>query len=320
MSGKLKRMTSIALSVFLCLMTFSAIALAESIDDPKDPKHGIQAPISQDYSEINSGIGNISSEERKAAKDKSDMAQKVMKIRDKSLANPKSVTKSEHDIVQKFIDKYFRGTPVSNFISTGGSTGVSTGGVTIAANPGDYQVMNLWLPGQVQERDYWCAPASGYAVLKGRGISVTQSELASKMGTTTSGTLLGNVAPALNQYNGRNGNYFRYVLLEGPGYTAPGWPVEFTNSAISTILGGYGVIYDVHQVKGSQYYLQGYETMQSDHIYHYVAGEGFDSSDPSRRICFYYDSNNLKGNLGDRHMEVTFLCMSVLCNDRGLIF
>ncbi|MBO8158933.1 C39 family peptidase [Thermosyntropha sp.] len=293
---------------------------ADNIDNLEDPKHSIVAPIIQDYNATNSGIGNISSDEKKAAKEKSDMAQKVMKIRDKSLISPKSITKNDLEIVQKFIDKYFAGTSVSNFISTNIIDKTSNSNVSIKTNPGDYQAMNLWLPGKVQEKDYWCAPASGYAVLRGRGISVTQSELANKMKTTTNGTLLGNVAPALNQYNGRNGNRFRYVLLMGPGYTAPDWPVKFTNSAISTLLGGYGVIYDVHQIKGSKYHLQGYETMKNNHIYHYVAGEGFNSYDPSKRICYYYDSNNQKHNLGDRHMEVTFYCIAVLCNDRGLIF
>lgn len=248
------------------------------------------------------------------------MADKVIDVHERFLADPNSVTDKDRAVVQEFIDKYFKGVPISNFIPTDNTTGNSSNSIVVTANPGDYLAMNLWLPGQVQQTDYWCAPASGYAVLKGRGINVTQSQLATKMGTGTGGTLLGNVAPALNQYNGINGNYFRYVLLQGPGYTSSDWPVNMSNKAISTILGGYGVIYNVHQVKGSQYYLQGYTSMQSSHIYHYVAGEGFDSSDPSRRICYYYDPNNQKTNLGDRHMEVTFYCMAVLCNDRGLIY
>lgn len=43
-------------------------------------------------------------------------------------------------------------------------------------------------------------------------------------------------------------------------------------------------------------------------------------STPSRRICYYYDSNNQKNNLGDRHMRISFGSMAVLCNDRGLIY
>ena len=94
-----------------------------------------------------------------------------------------------------------------------------------------------------------------------------------------------------------------------------------TNDAISTLLGNYGVVYDVHMVNVSgSARLQGYETMQSPEIRHYVAGEGFDSTDPSARICFYYDSNNLKSNLGTRHMWVTFGTMAHLTDDMGLVF
>ncbi|HQA07941.1 MAG TPA: C39 family peptidase [Syntrophomonadaceae bacterium] len=215
MNPKLKRVIAFSISFLLILSTTT---LANDIDDLSDPKHGIIAPISQDFNEINSGIGYISPTEEKAAKEKSEMADKVIDIHERFLANPNSVTDKDRAILQEFINKYFKGTPMSNFLPTDDTT--DNFNFVVTANPGDYQEMNLWLPGQVQQRDYWCAPASGYAVLKGRGISVTQSQLANKMGTTEDGTLLGNVAPALNQYNGINGNYFRYVLLQCPGYTS----------------------------------------------------------------------------------------------------
>ncbi len=91
---------------------------------------------------------------------------------------------------------------------------------------------------------------------------------------------------------------------------------------IATLLADYGVIYDVNQVEGSLNYLQTYGTptggAYSD-MKHYVAGEGFDSSTPSRRICYYYDSNTLD-RLGTHHMQVTFQVMAVLCNDMGLVY
>jgi len=65
--------------------------------------------------------------------------------------------------------------------------------------------------------------------------------------------------------------------------------------------------------------LAGYETISKD-IYHYVAGEGFDSTDPSNRVCYYYDSNNQKTNLGDRHMNVTFQTMARLTDDMGICY
>ncbi len=86
-------------------------------------------------------------------------------------------------------------------------------------------------------------------------------------------------------------------------------------------LGNYGVVYDVHMINVSgSARLQGYETMQAPEIKHYVAGEGFDSSDPSNKICNYYDSNNQKSNLGDRHMQVSFQTMARLTDDMGIAF
>lgn len=113
---------------------------------------------------------------------------------------------------------------------------------------------------------------------------------------------------------------FFYATLLPSNVPASQWNVRMADTAIATIVGNYGVIYDVHQVKGSLNYLQGYESMVADHIYHYVAGEGFNANDPSRRICLYYDSNNQKSNLGDRHMNITFQVMGVLTNDMGLVY
>jgi hypothetical protein len=133
------------------------------------------------------------------------------------------------------------------------------------------------------------------------------------------GTSLGNVAPALNYYDGYGGNYFNYATLSGPGSYSDSWAITMTNDAILTLLGNYGVIYDVHMVKGSSYYLEYYYPLQDNNVYHYVAGEGFDSRDPSNRICDYWDSNNLK-QLPTRHNNVTFHCMAVLADDRGLVY
>lgn len=195
-------------------------------------------------------------------------------------------------------------------------------------NPGDRQKLNLNLPGEKQETSYYCGPASGYAVLTGRGIDTTQSKLAQQMHTTTDGTGFYDVNDALNQYNGEGGNRFHYselvgYKLSGENMTATEWAVEFTNSAIATLLGKYGVIYNVHQVAGSSNFLEGYGNsngVASSTLWHFVAGEGFDSSNPSRRICYYYDSNDKKTNLGSRHMKIPFSTMAVLCNDRGLIY
>lgn len=263
-------------------------------------------------------IGTFSDEDITFSNEKANAVDRIMEIRTNYLNNQGEISDQERTELESLLSVYYPDASIDDYLP---NLSAST-----RSNPGDYQTLNLYLPGKVQETGYYCAPASGYAVLNGRGIYVSQSELAGKMGTTTSGTDLGNVAPALNKYNGRNGNKFHYATMQGyqlsgESMTAQQWAMKFTNAAISTLIGNYGVIYDVHQVAGSKNYLSGYGTSTEGayySMYHYVAGEGFDSSDPSRRKCYYYDSNNK--DLGNHHMVVTFQVMAVLCNDRGLIY
>lgn len=104
MNPKLKRVIAFSISFLLILSTTT---LANDIDDLSDPKHGIIAPISQDFNEINSGIGYISPTEEKAAKEKSEMADKVIDIHERFLANPNSVTDKDRAILQEFINETF---------------------------------------------------------------------------------------------------------------------------------------------------------------------------------------------------------------------
>ena len=266
------------------------------------------------------GVGTITAEARAAGAAKAAAACRIMQLREKYFENNGVLSDNELDEINTLLAEFYPDAEIEYYLPALDAQS--------RANPGDHQILNLNLPGRVQETDYYCAPASAYAVLAGRGIYTTQSYLAELMGTTTSGTLLGNVAGALNEFNGDNGNNFVYSLLEGyqlsgESMTAMEWAILFTNTAISTLIGRYGVIYDVHQVQGSSNYLTGYGNangVAASNMYHYVAGEGFNSSDPSNRVCYYYDSNNQKSGLGDRHMEIPFRVMAVLCNDRGLIF
>lgn len=58
---------------------------------------------------------------------------------------------------------------------------------------------------QRQATNYWCAPASGRVALSAlMTYYPSQSTLASRMGTTTSGTPINNIAPALNSFQSRN--------------------------------------------------------------------------------------------------------------------
>lgn len=263
-------------------------------------------------------VGEISDESHSFAVDKAAAATEIQEIREQYMEDG-SISDEDYARMEELINEFYPDSSVENFLPNKAAR----------ANPGDYDSENLNLPGAVQETDYYCGPASGYAVLRGRGISVTQSKLADLMDTNRDGTILGNVAPALNTYNGQNGNQFKYSLYTGPKLSgspqanmdATTWAINMTNNAITTIMGGYGVIYDVHQVKGSSNYLSGYSSngVASSTMWHYVAGEGYDSSDPSNRICYYYDSNNKK-YFEDRHLHVPFRVMAVLINDLGLIF
>jgi hypothetical protein len=317
MAKILRKFTSILILVLL-LSIPSTTAFAESLKELG--ASFTQEELNRAYPDgdprLNREIGPISAEEKQAGLEKSEMAQKVMAIREKAISNPKSITKSDVTTVQSYINKYFKGGALDTFIP-------NTSTLVTMSNPGDYQYKRFSLPGQVQLYDNYCGPASAYAVLKYKGINVTQDIMAQRLGIVPngSGTSLGNFPGALNYYSGTNGNYFSYAVLWGPGSYSSSWAVTMTNDAISTLLGNYGVVYDVHMVNVSgSARLQGYETMQSPEIRHYVAGEGFDSTDPSARICFYYDSNNLKSNLGTRHMWVTFGTMAHLTDDMGLVF
>lgn len=247
--------------------------------------------------------------------EKSTMAQKVMAIHDKDLVDPSSVTADDIAVVQSYIDTYAPDGTVSMYVPS------APGKLQNPQLTGDGSYLDLNLPGQVQTYDNFCGPATAYAILKGRGINVTQSGIASLASVTPngSGAVMSNLLAAMNSYNGSNGNNFHYAQLNGPGSYTTSWYNTMTSDAITTLLGDYGVAYNVHMINtpGSAR-LEGYETMQDSDIKHFVAGEGFDSRNTSSRMCLYYDSNDEKSNLGTRHMQVTFDTMARLCDDMNI--
>lgn len=179
---------------------------------------------------------------------------------------------------------------------------------------GDYDSIHWWLPLEAQQTSYYCGPASVAMVLKAQGYSsVTQSGLASIMGTNTSGTILGNIPTGLNRYSNHN-----YTYLYGPNYSTSSWPVTMTDAAIASLFSGWGVVYNTIQYKNQSARLIGYSNITKD-IYHYVAGEGFDATDPSNRVCNYVDPNNITYNGYGRH-DIAFRTMGTLCKDRGLVY
>lgn len=261
-------------------------------------------------------IGTPSAEELAFSAQKGNAVMRIMEIREKYIENGGQISDEERNEIERLIAIYYPKASIFDYLPMMGTR----------SNIGDHQVKYLDLPGKEQEYDSWCGPASGYAVLKGQGINVTQSDLATAMHTDNDGvggTMLWRVPNALNQYSDHTyAVQLGYKIEPNNTMTAQEWAVYFTNLAIATLLADYGVIYDVNQVEGSLNYLQTYGTptggAYSD-MKHYVAGEGFDSSTPSRRICYYYDSNTLD-RLGTHHMQVTFQVMAVLCNDMGVVY
>ena len=272
-------------------------------------------------------IGKQTAEDRIFSQEKLAAVTRITEIRALYMCMDGQIPADYIDELENLLSAYYPDAELSNYLPGFAAQKQDTNGPK--SNPGDGSYIHLHLPGQIQSYNYYCGPASGRAVLCGRGITVSQTVLAGLMNTTSNGTGLYYVAPALNNYNGIHANYFHYATLEGyqltgENMTPQQWALLFTNTAITTLLGGYGVIYDCHQVQGSSNYLQGYgnsNNQANSSLYHYVAGEGFDSTTPSSRKCLYYDPNNNPAlSLGDHHMMVTFQVMAVLCNDRGLIY
>ncbi|WP_172408204.1 C39 family peptidase [Desulfosporosinus sp. FKA] len=263
-------------------------------------------------------LGDITPEAIKEGQDKSALSQKIVEIWDKSVKKPESVTESDRKTIQTYIDKYAKGNSVDKYIykSSGNSSKIT------AAAIGDGVYKYLGLPGIVQSKDNYCSAATCYAILQGRGINVSETTMAQRLGIygKTNGAYLSAVCPALNYYNGYNGNNFKYALSTGPGSYTSAWETSMTNNAIATLLGNYGVVYDVHMVNSSgSARLSGYETMYSSDIRHYVAGEGFNGTNPSAKTCYYYDSNNLK-SFTNRHLWVYFSTMARLTDDMGICY
>lgn len=278
-------------------------------------------------------VGQFSLEQEMQSQKKLNAVMRICEIQEKYLRQGCSISQQERQELEQLLSEYYPNAAISAYLP---DPGMQTASLRESADPNGAVIPSvvtafprvyLNLPGKLQETGYYCGPASGYAVLNGLGITVTQSEVAKKMGTTKNGTGLDAVAPALNSYSGRNGKKFKYDTLLGYGLTgekmtAAQWEKKFVNAAVTTLGGSYGVIYDVHQdpVHKSTYYLQGYGTNghARSEIYHYVAGEGWDKKNYPTLNCLYYDSNRL--DLGTHHMHVTFSTMAVLCNDRGVIY
>ncbi|MFP5521199.1 C39 family peptidase [Peptococcus simiae] len=174
---------------------------------------------------------------------------------------------------------------------------------------GDGEQKFLPMPYEYQITGYYCGPATAVNIVNGyNGYSrISQATAANLLGTSSNGTPFGT-----NWKNVLNSNYMgkNYNLAWG----SQGWAAELADKTIRTIRGGRGVALNV-VMNGSTGYLPGYS---SGTIYHYVAGYGFDSSNPSRRYISYLDVNNQAGPQGAH--RVTYQLMGRCTQMRGVIW
>ncbi|MBS5915588.1 MAG: C39 family peptidase [Clostridiales bacterium] len=175
---------------------------------------------------------------------------------------------------------------------------------------GDGEQKYLPMPYEYQITGYYCGPATAVNIVNGynRYSRITQNRAAALLGTDEKkGTPLGtNWKNVLNStYMGKNYNI-------AWGY--PGWAADLADKSIRTIRGGRGVALNV-LMDSSTGYLPGYSYGT---IYHYVAGYGFDSSDPSRRYISYLDVNNQAGPQGAH--RVSYQLMGRCTQRRGLVW
>lgn len=157
------------------------------------------------------------------------------------------------------------------------------------------KVLNV--PFYVEERGYFCGPASAYSAILSKksmstcvflndGYGFSQTWLATDLGTTTSGTNWTSLwTSTMNKYLPEN----NYVRLNGSSYSD--WYSKLKSSVIYTVDKGYPVIADTRQDIGgiklhpSYSYIDVRNTVPT---YHYIVINGYNTSDST----FYITDSN----------------------------
>ncbi|SHG97063.1 Peptidase_C39 like family protein [Thermosyntropha lipolytica DSM 11003] len=168
-----------------------------------------------------------------------------------------------------------------------------------------------------QETTYYCGPASAYQLLKFKGINynpnngknLSQTNLASDLGTTTQGTsFVGNWILTLNSWTNRGVSWrVQWSPSENDVY----------NRTVNNVNAGWPLIYDCH-MNSQRGYLIGYT---SGEIYHYVTGDGYQWSDTDATFkqCHYVDPNRYKSAAYGPHY-ISASRLSSLMQGLGLIY
>ncbi len=161
------------------------------------------------------------------------------------------------------------------------------------------------IPLRMQERSYWCGPASAQEVLDydwgylSTVSKYSQSFLANAMGTnSTNGTYVYRLKNALNQYRHSN-FYWDYHQLPSDETSAA---IDLYNKTKYDIDSYEGSVYHTktypfygYDAWGERYGLIGYYDKYSRdyHVaFHYVVGYGYIEENTGRHRVMYLDSNN----------------------------
>lgn len=170
-----------------------------------------------------------------------------------------------------------------------------------------------------QQTSYYCGPASAYILLHGMGVTsyngrtLSQDNLATDLGTTSSGTgFPGTWASTLNNW----ANTFLFGTTWAPSYTLSNWKTTyFVDAYVDVSTGGHGYVNDTHMVSGG-YHLVGYNN--GTEYWHYLCGDGVDQTVSPKKV-HYEDSSysTLYPSRYGPHWE-TSDNMATLTHDRGI--
>ena len=185
----------------------------------------------------------------------------------------------------------------------------------------------LNIPSTGQEKTWYCGPASAYNILKGDNITknkndqrpLTQYNLAVDLGATSAGAgWPGTWSATMSSWGPE---YFAFVASSASqSGSLSTWKNNLYSHQKSDVLAaGIGVVYDTHQKPSdTTNRLTGYESISS-HVWHYVAGDGYDETNPSAKRVHYSDSNKYRPAAWGSHWT-TVQIMGNITWDRGMVW
>lgn len=254
-----------------------------------------------------------SDEEIKLGLEKVKYVKAFMKAQD-DLHN-KKLTKEEYDaVVDSLNSKNALQSSVTN-------SSVSASSLTYTSGA-------LYIPAYGQNTTYYCGPASAYNLLAGIGItknandgrSLTQDHLAADLGTTSSGTSWPSKwASTMTTWANKSPFYYIASWASDSGSLSTWKNNLYLYAKYDVWNNSTGSIYNTHQkVSDTVNRLPGYESMSQD-VWHYVAGDGYDETNPSARLVHYSDSNKYRSGAWGSHW-VSVQIMGNITWDRGMVW